>query len=176
MHDGVALAIKRQLKHHIIDNQEFFAVEIETTRGPINLATAYLPPRRPFLPYPDILRLLREQKPVYIMGDLNARHATLGRENNNNIGNSIAQLMSHLGPDFPTLIRNNTATSPDIVMSNRYGYPNIHITPRDITTSDHLPIIMEISTDPLSIPITPRADYKNANWDQFKQILGICLY
>ncbi|XP_042880256.1 uncharacterized protein LOC122258401 [Penaeus japonicus] len=97
--DGVAIAIKRGTRHRILDDfdQEFLAVEVETTRGPIVIATCYLPPRRPFLPYPDILRLLRLQRPMYLLGDLNARHRTLGATlDNNNIGTSI----SRLTPDY----------------------------------------------------------------------------
>ncbi|XP_069989444.1 uncharacterized protein [Penaeus vannamei] len=125
---------RRALKHYL-------AVEIEITRGPIILATAYLPPR-PFLPYPDILSLLREQKPVYIMGDLNARHAPLEHGNNNNIGNSIIWISQH--PYYPRR-HNNKRPSP-------YHHGDLH--------------------QPTKHPITPRADYKNANCDQFKQILN----
>lgn len=77
--------------------------------------------------------------------------------------------LQHLGPSFPTLIRHNSATSPDIVI-NRYGYFNYRFTPGSLTTSDHLPVIMEISTNPILIPTTPRSDYKNADWDKYKEI------
>lgn len=58
--DGVALAIKRGIQHRIIDDieQEFLAVENDTSRGPVVLSTGFLPPRQLFLPYLDILRLL----------------------------------------------------------------------------------------------------------------------
>ncbi|XP_042883085.1 uncharacterized protein LOC122260057 [Penaeus japonicus] len=120
-------------------DHELLAVKIKTTKGPIILATGYLP-RRPFLPYPNILRLLRFQRPVYLMGDLNARRRTL----------------------------NNAATSPEIVLANRYGHLNCRITPGNLTTSDHLPIIMELSTNPIIIPCSLRPDYKNANWNRYK--------
>jgi len=78
--------------------------------------------------------------------------------------------LNHLGPDFPTLIRQNSATSPDIILSNRCGYLNTRIIPGNITTSDHLPIILELSTNPILIPTTPRFDHK-ANWDRFRELL-----
>lgn len=134
--DSVALGIRKGLQHQILDDfdNEFLAVKLDTTRDPIVLATGYLPPRRPFLPFPDILRLLRLCIPVYFLGDVNARHRTLGHSDNY-VGNSITRLMAdgrlnHLGPDFPTLIRHNS----DIVISNRYDNLNTRITPGNLTT------------------------------------------
>lgn len=43
--------------------------------------------------------------------------------------------------------------------------------PGNITNSDHLLIIQELATNPVSIPITPRFDYKKANWNRFKKLL-----
>lgn len=48
-HDGTAVLIKQNIKHKIID--EFITntvkIKIETTIGPISIATNYLPLRRP---------------------------------------------------------------------------------------------------------------------------------
>lgn len=168
--DSVALAIRKGLQHQIIHDfdHEFLAVKVDTNRGPIIQATGNLPPCRPFLPFSDILRLLRLRIPMYLLGDLNARHRTLGHSDNNHIGNSITRLMAegrldHLGPDFPILIRHNSAPSPDIVLSNRYGYLNTRITAGNLTTSDHIPVILDPSINPILIAATPRSDYKNAN-------------
>lgn len=91
----MAIAVKRGIHHSYIDDsdQEFLAVDVETSREPIVLVTCYLPPHHPFLPYPDILRILRVQMPVYPLGDLNARHRTLGHADNN-VGTSVSKLMS----------------------------------------------------------------------------------
>lgn len=53
--------------------------------------------------------------------------------------------------------RHNSTTSPDIVLSNRYGHLNTRITP-------------ELSTNPILIPCNPTR-LKNANWGRFKGIL-----
>lgn len=114
--DGVAVAIKKGLKLKILDDfeEEFLDVEIETIRGPRIIATGYLPPRRPYLPYPDFLRLIRLQKPVYIMANLNARHRTLCNSTNDNVvGNSLAHLMS----------------DGRLVLANRYAHLNTRLTP-----------------------------------------------
>lgn len=165
--DGVALAVKKGLQHRIINDfdHEFMAVEINTTKGHVILATGYLPPHRPFPPYPDFLRLIRLHTSVYFLGDLNARHRTLGNQDKNTVGNSISSLvgdnrLQHLGPTFPTLIRHNSATSPDIVVSSRHGHFNYH-----------LPVILDISINPILILTTPRFDHKNADWDKYKERL-----
>ena len=50
INDGSAIAIKHDIHHKLIDNFEtdFLAVEVNTSLGPIIIATTYLPPRRPF--------------------------------------------------------------------------------------------------------------------------------
>lgn len=109
---GVAIAVKKGLQHRIIDDfdQEFLVVEVDTSRGPINLATEYLPPRCPSLPYPDLLRLLRLHTPVYLLEDFNAHHRTRGNTDNNIVGSSMVNnRLKPLGPDFPTLICHNSA-------------------------------------------------------------------
>lgn len=157
--DGVALAIKRGIQHRIIDDieQEFLAVENDTSRGPVVLSTGFLPPRQLFLPYLDILRLLWLCVPIYLLGDLNARHRSFRNSDNNTIGTSIIRLIA--------------AISPDIILCNRYSHFNYHITPGNLTTNDHSPIILDISTNPILIPPTPRPDYKHADWSRYKELL-----
>lgn len=62
--DGVAIAVKKTMKHRLIDDfmQEFIATKIETTVGEIIIAVTYLPPRRPYLPIIDFQKL----QPTYI--------------------------------------------------------------------------------------------------------------
>lgn len=59
--DGVAIAVKNNIKHKVIDDfqAEVLAIELDTSLGPIIIATAYFPPRRPYLPDANFLRLLR---------------------------------------------------------------------------------------------------------------------
>ena len=65
---------------------DFLAIEIETSLGPIIIATTYLPPRRPFLQYTDSHKLLRNSITTYILGDFNGRHTTFGNRENNTVG------------------------------------------------------------------------------------------
>ena len=100
---------------------DVIAVELDTTRNPIIICTAYIPPPRIIImPYQDISQFMRSSKPAYIIGDLNARHAVL--EHNKNTMNEIGQalsiciqrgLLNHLGPNFDTYIQPNRQGRPD---------------------------------------------------------------
>lgn len=175
-HDGVAIAIKRNFKHRLIDSftDEFLAIKVDTTIGEIIIATVYLPPRRPYLPANDLLKLANFNRPTYILGDFNARHRIFGHNNNNNVGKSIYTIMNtgkiiHLGPNFKTFLGHTSITTPDRVFSNSKAALNYHLKQGPITTSDHVPIIMTISTSPIQIPINERFQIHKANWEGFKK-------
>ncbi len=140
------------------------------------IATTYLPPRRPFLPFTDVYRLLNNNIPTYILGDFNARHTHFGNKEKNTVGKSIVNIinqgkMFHLGPFFPTFIRGNSATNPDKIFSNKHHYLNYIIEPGNITSSDHIPIIFRLSTKPFIIDTPPIYKTNKANWDKFKEII-----
>jgi len=152
-------------------------VEINTPHGPIIIATIYLPPRRPYIPDQDIFQLLRHRKPTYILGDWNAQHPTFGYNQTNAVGRGLVSrilegTLIHIGPHFPTFINNRSATTPDIALTNRHAHLNIHLTQGEITTSDHLPIIATLSTNPIMVPTYPRESYKHADWNSFKEALS----
>lgn len=171
---GVAIAIRINLKHQIIDDLEddFLALKVTTTQGPLIIATGYLPPRNPTLPHNNFLRLFRNQFPVLLAGDLNARHHILDHGNDNAIGELIYQYMrggnaTHVGPFFKTYVTPRASGTPDIVLvNNKFNY-NIQISPGPLTTSDHLPLVIRMSTSPLQVPVPPRLNFHNANWENF---------
>lgn len=176
--DGTAIAVKNNIQHKILDHfiSDTIATEIQTHTGKIIIATAYLPPSRPYLPTPDFVNLFRRNIPVYLIGDLNAKHRLLGNRNSNIVGKQLARLITDttlrfLGPHFPTFHSLHSSTTPDIALSNLAAYHNILFTPGPLTTSDHTPIIATISTAPVYVPIPPRPNFTLANWNQFKQEL-----
>lgn len=178
-HAGVAIAIKRTIQHVIIDDleEDYLAVKISTSLGPLIIATGYQPPRLPHIPNNNMLRLFRNQHPVIFAGDLNARHQILNHGNNNPAGEIINQQIRrgnslHVGPHFKTYITPGSSGSPDIVLINNKFNHNITVNPGPLTSSDHIPVIIKISSSPIQIPVTPRHDYKNANWDNFKAELA----
>ncbi len=146
--DGSAIAVKHNIKHKLHDDfdTDFLALEVETSLGPIKIATTYLPPRRPFLPYTDMHKLLSNFIPTYIIGDFNGRHTSFGDTENNTVGKSLLNLINqgkiiHLGPHFPTFFSHKSQTNPDKIFANKHHYLNIICEPGEITTSDHLPVI-----------------------------------
>ena len=178
-HRGTAIAIRSNLKYTLHDDFEtdILAVTIETRQGPITVATDYLAPNTEYLHYVDWNYLLNRRYPVYILGDLNARHQLLGNPDHNPVGQGLATLirnnkLRHLGPTFPTFLRHNSSTKPDIVMSNNMAYHNIHMEAGPLTTSDHIPIIAKITGNPIQIPIKPRFQFNKANWDNYKAELA----
>lgn len=176
--DGSAIAIKFNIQHKLLDDfdTDFLAVEIHTSLGPIIIATTYLPPRRPFLPYTDMHKLLNNTIPTYILGDFNGRHSIFGNNDNNTVGKSLANLINqgkliHLGPHFPTFLTRNATTNPDKIFCNKHHYLNCISEAGDVTTSDHLPIIFRLSTIPF-ITEKPKVYQTNkADWDLFQHIL-----
>ena len=150
---------------------------IQTRQGPITIATLYSPPRTDYINPIDFNNLLKRHEPVYFIGDLNARHPILGHNSHNNKGQNIKTYIDqykckHEGPLFPTFIRHNSSTTPDIALSNMKTFHNFHMTPGPLTPSDHIPIIATITCSPIQIPIRPRKSFHRANWAQYKTDLS----
>ncbi len=122
-------------------------------------------------------KLLNNSVPTLILGDFNGTHTQLGNRTNNTVGNSLVSLINqgsliHLGPQFPTYISHNAATTPDRVFTNKHNYLNTFIEPGNITTSDHIPVILTVSTTPIYIKTKEILQYKRADWDKFTEILN----
>lgn len=176
IHDGIAILIKNNIKHTIQDEfiTNVLQVTIETTLGKISLATTYLPPRRPYLPYPDIHKLASNHHPTYLLADLNAHHRLLNNNRNNEVGKGLERFMRqgkliHLGPNFPTFHGRSGGSTPDLVFSNSRAHHNITITPGPLTEADHIPIIMNITAKAITKIIPPILNLKAANWERFKE-------
>ena len=173
--DGVAIAIRHRLQHRLDDDflSETLAVTTDTTDGPVTIATMYLPPRRQYIPHPDFLKLFRQQTPVFLAGDLNARHPTLNTATTNRVGRELVQYLRHqtvrhIGPAFPTYYGPNSTSSPDIVLTNTNNFFYHTLTPGPMTTSDHIPIILDISTSPILLPTHETYSFHRTDWDAFK--------
>ena len=159
--------VKKNIKHKILDDfyGDMLGINLETSRGPVTIITTYLPPRRNDIPLAELRRELQKNQAVYIFGDLNAKHQTLGNTRTNNNGQEIANLIrndicSFRGPDFNTLIRRAGTGHPDIILGNRNALFYSRIYEGNISTSDHIPVVLELSTKPIMIPVTPRLNMK----------------
>ena len=176
-HAGIAIGIKKAIKHKIIDSyhEDILTVQIVTRKGPVNISTIYQPPRRNYLPNQDLSSIIHSTTPSYIIGDLNGVHPFIGHNRDNNVGKALYQhirnnLIRHIGPYFNTLtekIHQRTVCRPDIVLTNRNAFLNYNITQGPITASDHIPIIVKLSTKPIVAEIVGTPDTKKTNWEQF---------
>ena len=176
-HAGVAIAIKSSIKHRIIDDftGDVLAVRIETTRGPLSIVTSYVPPRNmEDFPIDDINRIMRKNEQVILIGDLNARDYFIGHRDRNLAGRLISNLIDrevvrHIGPDFNTYVpRRDGISRPDIILSNQNFHLNYEIKQGKLTTSDHFPIVMKISTLPIVKEFKKVYVMRKANWDKFR--------
>lgn len=172
-HAGIAIAVRYNIKHKIIDNfnEDTLAVEIYTDVGPVIIATSYVPPRRNYLPVQDITSIFRRPIPAYLLGDLNLRHHMFGHNDNNNRGTIMANIVNQgratfLGPNFPTLKVGRG--KPDMIFTNMHANLNYQIEQGNLTTSDHLPIIFTISSRPIKIADKEYYKTKRMDWLQFK--------
>ena len=176
---GAAIAIKKNITAQIEDDyyQDFISATIQTEHGPITVATGYIPPRQAYINSIDLNKIFNRRHPAYLVGDLNAYHRTFGYSNNNLRGKQVATLINankckHIGPFFDTRITANTTRKPDIALTNKQAHLNTYLKAGPLTPSDHLPIIMKISTSPIQKPITPRLQFSKTRWTLYKQTLS----
>ena len=174
-HAGVAIGIKRGISYQLLDDfqEDTLAIKLEMRKGPVTVATCYSPPRRAHFPTEDVSRLMRKNIPVYLVGDLNARHQFIGHSRRNHAGEVINDLIErnitvYLGPDFNTRIGANGISRPDIILRNRHGFFNYAIEEGDLTTLDHLPVVFTLATTLIVQTCPPRKLYKRTNWDNVK--------
>ena len=85
IHSGTAIAIRQNIKYKLIENfyTEMLGITIETHEGPIHIVTTYVPSRHQHIHYSYFYNILNIQEPVYILGELNARHPYFGYGNIN---------------------------------------------------------------------------------------------
>lgn len=174
-HAGIAIAVRRNLEYKLLDSfsEDFLAIELMTRRGPIIICTTYFPPRRYVFPLEDIMSIMRKPIPVYLLGDLNAANRAMGHSYTNQRGTILQNFMNRgiitfLGPDFPTYLSNRHTGKPDILLTNRHHNLNYALRQGTLTTSDHWPILFTLSTKPIILATPERFQYKDVNWDQFK--------
>ena len=175
-HAGIAIAIKKSIPYKILDDygDDILGVQIETVKEPVSVFTLYSPPRRNYLPIGDLRRAFQRNMPVYMAADLNANHQIMGYNYVNNKERIIKDLIDrniikYMGPEFPMMVRKKT--KPDVVLANRQAFLNISMEPGPLTTSDHLPIKIKISTKPITIEQKKGFNFGKANWDRYQEII-----
>ena len=171
---GIAITIRKNIKYKTLDDfqDDILGIELNTNKGPLIILTNYSPTRRHFIPIGEIENILQKNVPVYLAGDINAHIPALGYAAYNNNGRTIKRLVEQdkitiLGPNFRTFIPRNG--KPDMVFSNKNSCFNFAITLGKLTSSDHLPVIIKLSTKPIVKTGQEKYKFTEANWDLFKE-------
>ena len=180
-HDGVAILVKTHTKHEFMTrwlSPQFLCIKIHTPRGSILIATTYTRPNTG-IPYGDINSLFNHTNiPIYLIADLNAKHTAFNHTRCDQHGRQLHQILTRkrlrfLGPDFPTCFTGNGTGRPDLAIANRQSmHLHHHLSPGKLCGSDHIPLILRISTNPIAIPSPPHFSYKHADWDAFRDSLA----
>ena len=172
-HAGVAVAVRRYLQNRIVDDfaDDILGVQLETTRGHIMIITNYSPPRRNYMPTAEIENKMQKNIPVYFVGDLNAHLPAMGYRNYNTNRREIKRLFQqnkiiHMGPDFRTMVRMNGR--PDIIFSSQNAFLKYAVERGSLTTSDHFPVILKLSTRPIVKRAEQTRCLRKTNWETFK--------
>ncbi|KAG0716086.1 hypothetical protein GWK47_010475 [Chionoecetes opilio] len=136
------------------------------------VVTTYTKPHTHIL-YADLNTLFNYNIPTYILADFNATHTAFHHTVNNPRGTQLLRISTQkhlrfLGPDFPTSFNHNGRGRPDLIFTNRQSlFLHHHISPGPVCGSDHIPVILHISSNPISIPSPPRHNYSKIDWDNF---------
>ena len=173
-HDGVAILVKTHLRHDFLAtwlSPHFLAVRIHTLREKIIIATTYTRPNAG-LPYADINTLFNYTHiPVYLLADLNAQHTAFHHTRCNPHGRQLDHIITRkrlrfLGPDFPTTFTGNGTGRPDLAIANRQTlHLHNHLSPGRLCGSNHIPLILRFSSNPIAIPSRPHFQFSRADWD-----------
>ena len=120
-HSGVAILIRQDIQHSLIKRDfegDTVAIKVETTTGPIIVATNYTPPSRIGVPIKDLTWFARHRTPVYLLADLNAHHSSYDTFTNPD-GTIIYNrwlrdgFLNRLGPEIGTFTtQNGNVTKP----------------------------------------------------------------
>ena len=178
VHRGICILIKSSFKHtfltDIFNHPDFLAIKLYTPTTPIIVATAYI---RPFtnLPLLDFNKLFDHNNiPVFFAGDINASHLAFHHTRNDTHGHQLLSIVEtkrlrYIGPDFFTFYNAGRKGRPDLVFGNRATLAyHTHCQPGPLIGSDHLPIILKISTTPILNKEKRCFSFKKADWDAFK--------
>ena len=76
---------------------------------------------------------------------------------------------THMGPDIRMWIGPRGIGTPDIVLGNQNMHMNSSITQGPLTSSDHIPMIIRLSTKAITISKRPTLSYQKVNWENFQR-------
>ena len=184
-HAGTAVIVHQSLSHHLLplpthDFLQSTAVVIKTFSFPITVASAYCPPNQSIsnIQFSSFLISLGHH---FILGaDLNAKHQQWGSRTTNSRGRTLLSVLNSqnftlLPPNSPTYWPTDPNRNPDILdffIHNGLGALNHSVARLDELSSDHSPLILQVSLAPIPKPSPPSFIRGPVNWKLFHQILS----
>ena len=182
LHSGTALLTRTNIKHahfkSTMDPNSLYSI-IHSDHGKILIFSLYRPPRINALPLIDIKNALNLGLPTIIVGDFNIKHTNFGHNNSDNLGNLFNTFANQnslhfLGPNFKTFFSNIISGTPDLVFCNLSALNlAINITPgKRLSSSDHIPIHIQLNTNPIAIPTDFKFNLNRADWEGFRKELN----
>lgn len=178
---GTAILVHRRVVHRLIQVNtnvlESTGIAVHAGGAELCLFAAYSPPRAA-VPPAELDALLGSGRTVIIGGDLNAKHASWHSRNSNTKGQRLRSYIDQrddtvvAAPLEPTLYPPRLNALPDVIdvfllKDLMYQY-DMYVT--DDLSSDHVPVIFEISTTPASRE-PPRGLQVRTDWGLYGHLL-----
>lgn len=178
---GVAILIRKSIKHHQSSTPEMINIEattiiVPTDKHDIKIISAYNPPNKQIRK--DDISGLFNNNPTILLGDLNSKNEIWGCLKTNPNGNKLLKFTSELGilispPEEPTFQR--AGRQPDILdialILNISA--DIHHQAINELDSDHLPVITTLCQQAKVNVSNPKLINRPINWDTFRENLDI---
>ena len=183
---GVLLAIKENLRcreviNKTVETNETVAVQLETTGGPLLVATIYVPPKAKI--NKEVFdEIYQQNNSCLIMGDLNASLQSKGSRKTNAKGRQLEELLKEgtlqcIETSNTTYERHEYEEKLDWIIASQptiFYITKIDTEPPLGQTSGHKPTIFDLVTTPELKPKTPRLNlnFKSANWQSYRAKLN----
>jgi hypothetical protein len=175
-HGGVAIAVKKNIKHNLLPRYPTVSIEnisiiISIGGIPTILTSAYCPKYSTMFKE-DLKKITPNNKAFIIGGDFNAHHTSWNCIRSNTAGNILYnyQLRSQFyihHSNSPTRYPQDARSKPstiDIALSNITQPISTLLTHDNELESDHSPVTFSLDTIPTEINKIQRIDFKRANW------------
>lgn len=183
-HGGSALIIKSKIKHHetVSFKKDFLqatSVIIEDWHGPLTVSAVYFPPKHA-VKKEEFEQYFKQLGNRFLAGgDYNAKHTHWGSRLINPKGRQLLMAINdnnykHLSTGEPTYWPTDRSKIPDLVdFCVTKGIPKESQKAESCfdLSSDHSPVLIELSTTILIRETPPKLGSKNTNWDIFREII-----
>lgn len=180
---GVAILIKKQLSHHLLEDINLTSLETVGIRMKFNDASSvkiistYKQPNKKLLEL-DLSTVFRNNEATLMIGDFNCKNTIWGCRVNNPDGIKLNNFASThalqiLAPNDNTYFPYRRDHQPDIldIVVQKFFTKPINQTVIEELDSDHLPVLISLDNSPEVNKPLPRLINGYVNWDLFQETL-----